>query len=415
MKNRKIFYGWWIVVAVFLISAYANGSVFYSFTAILEPIVKEFGWSYARTSLAASIRGFETSFLGPLIGYLFDRFGPRRLIFAGGILIGLGLLSLSQAHSIVSFYFSYFLMTTGLASCTGFMLSTAVGNWFRKKISIASGIALCGGATGALMVPLVTWLIDIFEWRTSMVIIGVAALCIILPLSLIVRHKPEQYGYLPDGDKVIEPVSSGSPASVPIIERKIGIREILASREFWHISLGFMCHYMVIAALLTHIMPYLSSINIPRSSSSFVASGIPLISILGRVSFGWLGDRFNKKVLSISGFSLMIIGLLILIYINNIGTWILVPFIILFGLGFGGPVPMTLSLLQDYFGRGSYSTVVGMCMGVLMIANIVGPPFAGWIFDLTGHYQPAWFVFIGVLIAGAISLITLPGLKSTVR
>ncbi|MBN2063122.1 MAG: MFS transporter [Deltaproteobacteria bacterium] len=410
MKKPEIFYGWWIVFAVFFISAYANGVVFYSFTAILEPLVKEFGWSYARASFAASIRGFETSFLGPLIGVLFDRFGPRRLIFAGGTLIGLGLLLLSRTTAIATFYFAFFLMATGLGSCAAFMLTTVVGNWFRRNLSIASGIALCGGAAGGLLVPLVTRLIDLTGWRTAMVIIGLAAFCVILPLSLIVRHKPEQYGYLPDGDKAIKQPSPEWSTPPRNDESKIKIRLVLSNRSFWHISLGFLCHYLAVSVVLTHIMPYLSTIDISRTSSSLVASGIPLISILGRISYGWLGDRLDKKRLAVSGYILIIMALLLLIHINNLGRWILLPFLLLFGLGFGGPIPMAFSMLLEYFGRGKSGTVVGTCMAVLSMGNILGPPLAGWIFDYYGSYQVAWFTFLGVTVAGIISLLSLPRL-----
>jgi MFS family permease len=162
-------------------------------------------------------------------------------------------------------------------------------------------------------------------------------------------------------------------------------------------------------------MPYLSTMNIPRSSSSFVASSIPLISIAGRISFGWFGDRFNKKRLAASGYILMIIALLLLIYINELGMWILIPFIIIFGLGFGGPVPMAISMLLQVFGRARFGTIVGTCMGVLMIGNIIGPPLAGWIFDKYGSYQGAWFIFIGVTLAGMISLLTIPRFDGNTR
>ena len=402
-------------MGVFLISAYANGVVFYSFTAVLEPIVKEFKWSYAQVSFAASIRGFETSFLGPLVGFLFDRFGPRRLIIAGAIIIGLGLLLLSRTNSIIIFYGAFFLMAMGLSSCTGFMLTTVVGNWFRRKVSLATGIALCGSAVGGLLVPLVTKLIDIFEWRTAMAVIGLAAWCILLPLSMLVRHKPEQYGYLPDGDEIREPVATEILASVPNAEMNIGMRQTLKSRAFWLISLGFMCHYLVVSSVLTHIMPYLSSINISRSTSSLVASGIPLASILGRLGFGWFGDRFDKRRVAATGFVITILGLLLLSYIDILGMWSLVPFIIVFGLGFGGPIPMSLALLQQHFGRARLGTIVGTCMGVLMIGIIIGPPLAGWIFDSYGSYQGAWFVCIGVTIAGIISLLTIPPANGTMQ
>jgi sugar phosphate permease len=412
MKKCKLFYGWWIVVAAFFISAYANGVVFYSFTAIFEPVVKDLGLSYTQVSFAASIRGFETSFLGPLVGFLFDRFGPRRLIFAGAVIIGIGLLLLSRTNSLGTFYFSFFLMAMGLSSCTGFILTSVVGNWFRKKATTVMGITLCGSAVGGLLVPLVTRLIDVLDWRMAMVVIGLVAWCILLPLSLLVRHKPEQYGYLPDGDEMIEPVSTETLTTPQKTEMSTGMRQTLKSRVFWLISLGFLTHYLVISAVLTHIMPYLSSINVPRSSSSLAASGIPLASILGRLTFGWFGDRFDKRRVAAIGFILTALGLLLLNYIDTIGTWILVPFVIIFGVGFGGPVPLALSMLLGYFGRARSSSIVGLFMGVIVIGSIVGPPLAGWIFDNYGSYQIAWFAYVGITIVGMTMLIIAPPVNS---
>jgi MFS family permease len=408
MKKHKIFYGWWIVLAVFFISAYANGVVFYSFTAVFEPIAKDLGFSYAQISFAASIRGFETSFLGPLVGFLFDRFGPRRLIATGAVIIGLGMLLLSRANSLVTFYAAFFMMAMGLCSCTGFILTSVVGNWFRRKVSTATGIALCGSAAGGLLVPLVTRLIDLLEWRTTMVVIGLVAWCIIIPLSLLVRHKPEQYGYLPDGDEIIEPRFTEVSTLPQDTKVNMGVRRILSNRIFWLLSLGFLIHYFVISSVVTHIMPYLSNINIPRSRSSLVASGIPLASILGRLTFGWFGDRFDKRRIAAIGFVFTILGLLLLNYIDTIGMWTLIPFVIIFGIGFGGPVPLALSMLVGYFGRVRPSTVVGLFMGVVVIGSIVGPPLTGWIFDRYDSYQIAWFAFVGVVIAGIIILSIIP-------
>jgi MFS family permease len=155
-------------------------------------------------------------------------------------------------------------------------------------------------------------------------------------------------------------------------------------------------------------MPYLSSINIPRSSSSLVASGIPLASVIGRLTFGWIGDRFDKRRVVAIGFILTIFGLLLLNFINVIGMWTLIPFVIIFGVGFGGPVPLALSMLLGYFGRVRPSTVVGLFMGVVVIGSIIGPPLTGWIFDRYDSYQIAWFAFVGVAIAGMIILTLIP-------
>jgi len=199
-KNYKVFYGWWIVGAGFFIAVYIGGFINLGFTAVFEPLASDFGWSYAQVSLAASLRGLEMSLLAPIVGLLMDRWGPRRLVFAGAVIIGLGLLLLSRINSLAAFYGVFILIGMGKSTCIGVVPIATVGNWFQKKVTLATGILVSGAATGGLMVPLATRIIDIFEWRTAMAILGFGAWGILLPLSLLFRHKPEQYGYLPDGD-----------------------------------------------------------------------------------------------------------------------------------------------------------------------------------------------------------------------
>ncbi|MCG2778719.1 MAG: MFS transporter, partial [Desulfobacterales bacterium] len=115
---KRIFYGWWIVLACFFIGLYVGGVVFYGFTAFFEPIREEFGWSYTQISFAASLRGLEMGFIAPLVGFLVDRFGSRKLILYGTITVGLGLIFLSLTQSLAMFYVSFLLVAFGAGGCT---------------------------------------------------------------------------------------------------------------------------------------------------------------------------------------------------------------------------------------------------------------------------------------------------------
>ena len=414
-KNRKVFYGWWIVGAGFFIAVYIGGFIHFGFTAVFEPIASDFGWSYAQVSFAASLRGLEMGLLAPIVGLLMDRWGPRRLVFAGAVIIGLGLLLLSRINSLATFYGAFILIAMGISTCIGVVPIATVGNWFQKKVTLATGILVSGAATGGLMVPLATRIIDIFEWRTAMAILGFGAWGILLPLSLLFRHKPEQYGYLPDGDLHRKLPASEGQSSAQGNELDIGVKQVLKSSAFWHIAMGFMCHILVMNAVITHVMPYLSSIGLTRSFSSLVASAIPATSIVGRLSFGWLGDKFDKRRVAALGFVLAGLGLLSLGYATTAGAWMLVPSIVLLGLGYGGPIPMMPALLREYFGRVRLATVLGLVMGVAALGGMVGPLLAGLAFDRLGSYQGAWFGFAGLVIAGMISLITTPSVGNEIR
>jgi len=197
----KVFYGWWIVAACFAVALYVGGAVVYGFTAVFEPIASEFGWSYTQISLAASLRGLEMGLMAPLVGLLVDRWGPRRLTFAGAGLVGIGLMLLSQVNSLPMFYGTFGLVAIGTSACTSTVLMAAVANWFRRRVGIATGITASGFGASGLLVPVVTHLIDACGWRTAMVILGLEMLVVGLPLSLVLRHQPESYGYLPDGDE----------------------------------------------------------------------------------------------------------------------------------------------------------------------------------------------------------------------
>ena len=101
LKPHKIFYGWWLVGASVLVGMYMAAVIFYGFTAFIEPMAEELGWSYTKISLGASLRGLEGGLLAPIFGILIDRWGPRRLIFLGAILLSLGLFLLSRTTANV--------------------------------------------------------------------------------------------------------------------------------------------------------------------------------------------------------------------------------------------------------------------------------------------------------------------------
>jgi sugar phosphate permease len=411
----QVFYGWWIVAACFLIALYTAGVIFYGFTAIFEPVAAEFGWSYAQISFAASIRGVEAGLLAPFVGILVDRWGPRRLMFSGVLFNGLGLLLLSQTTSLGMFYTASIIMAIGLSCCGISVTVTAVANWFRRKVGIASGVMIAGYGSSGLLVPVMVRLIDTYEWRTALVILALGMFTVGLPMSLLVRHKPEQYGYLPDGEANDKEIPEQGEVTPQNFQVDFTARQALKRRTFWHIILALMPQFVVVTAVITHLMPYLSSIGIARSMSGLVATAIPLLSIGGRLGFGWLGDRFSRKYLTAGALTIMALGLLCFEYISTGSMWLIIPFLIFFSIGFGGNVTMLGVLLRHYFGRGKFGTIIGITWGILMWGNLAGPPIAGWVFDNWGSYQGIWVAFTGLVAIGVIIMATAPSVQTKSR
>jgi OFA family oxalate/formate antiporter-like MFS transporter len=411
----KIFYGWWIVVASFLTALYIGGAVFYGFTAFFEPIVNEMGWSYTQLSVAASLRGLEMGLLSPIVGILADRWGPRKIIFGGVLITAASLILLSSTTSLIMFYAAFALLAIGVSACTVTVLLTAVANWFRRKMGIASGIAICGFGFSGLLIPVIVRLIAVYDWRTALNILALGMIVLILPLSLLFRHRPEQYGYFPDGQKLGEVAYPDEAGPRQIVEVEIRTKQALKSGTFWRLVLARMYHMMTMMAIITHVMPYLSSIGISRSISSLVATAIPLMSIPGRLSFGWFGDKFNKRSVAATSFIMIGCGVFCFAYASNMRIWLLVPFLILLGIGYGGTNAILPALGREYFGRAKFGSIYGLMEGIGTIGAIIGPTLAGWAYDSLGSYQIIWLLMAGLAVAALISVFTIAPVNNVMK
>lgn len=414
-KSPRVFYGWWVVGSCLLISLMYGGISILGFTAFFEPIVGEFGWSYTQVSLAASLRGTNVGLLSPLMGFLADRWGPRKLIFIGVILLGFSLFLLSHLTSLLMFYGVFVIIAIANSGLSPTVMITVVGNWFHKNAGMATGILACGFALGSLLVPGIVKLIDIYGWQNAARMLATGIVVLGIPLSLLVKNKPEQYGYLPDGEIAGSEVAKESTTTEQTIENNIGVKDALKSRTFWHIGPAMMLLFIPISAVTVHVMPYLSSVGVARSTSSMVAMAIPLVSIIGRLSAGWLGDKFKRTYVAAGYFMLVIVGLLFFSYASAERMWAIIPFIILFGIGWGSNFPMRAALVRGYFGRNNLGTIFGFMMGLGAMGGVIGPMLTGWIFDNYGSYYFAWLLFAGLLCVATIIMVTTPPMTTAAR
>jgi MFS family permease len=399
----KMFYGWWIVCACFSITLYVSGIIFYGFTALFEPLVREFGWSYTQISFASSLRGLEMGILAPLVGILADRFGSRKLMFYGVITVGMGLILLGFTRSLLTFYGAILLISFGAGGCTTVVTMTVVAHWFRRKIGKALGIMTSGFGASGLMIPLVVLFIDAFGWRMAIIAFGIGMWIIGIPLSLLVRDKPEPYGYFPDGDP--DPYGDEEQFSERRGEKNRFL-DLFKIKSFLYLNLAEAIRFMVLTAVIIHIMPYLSTVGWSRTGAGLIAGAIPLVSVAGRLLFGWLSDLFNKRLVMTWAFTCLGCGMLALPYAGT-GSLVFL-FLIPFSTGIGGITVTRGAIVREYFGRESFGTMIGIVMGFGAAGGIVGPTLAGFVFDTFGNYQIAWSWLSGCVFL-AIFLVIMMG------
>lgn len=390
----RIFYGWWIVFAGFLISFYISSILFFGFTAFFEPLVKEFGWSYTEVSFAASLRGLEMGLFAPLFGYLVDRFGTRKISFLGVITTSFGLMLFASVRSLPMFYAAILIVGMGAGACTSVVTMTAVANWFSKNVGKAMGLLSAGFGASGLFVPVVVWLIDTQDWRGALIILALILLIGGIPLSFVLRTRPETYGYLPDGAKATGEDSEPPP------EINGNFREILKTGSFWYINITEGLRLMALAAVVIHIMPYLSTLGFPRTKAGYIAAGMPLISLLGRFALGWLGDIYDKRLIIAWGHGFMAAGIIALLFVAN--EFALFLFLLLFSVGFGGIAALRGAMIREYYGRESFGKFIGITLGSGSLGGVVGPTLTGFIYDVQGSYLLAWIIFFVVLVASLL-------------
>ena len=403
-KERKIFYGWWIVLASAILNFFAGGTFFYGFTVFFNPIRGTFGWTAAVTSVAFVFQRLEAGVLGPIAGYLVDRIGPRKLMVPGWIITGIGFLWMSRIDSLSSFYGSFMLIAAGLSLGSFVVMNAAVANWFSRKRSRALTFIYVGFGLSGLLVPLVGEFITRFGWRESLVIIGITLWAVGIPLSLLMRHKPVQYGYLPDGETktaITEPSDESKlSSSGEIMEQDSApsdidftVKEALRTRAFWLLAFVFFFQHIGTSAVMVHIKPYLVSVDIPRQICDWAVTGMTVCSLIGRLGFGLLGDFANKRYLIATALTFQAIGLFLFSLIDADKTWLIIPFLLTYAPGYGGPIPLRPALQGDYFGTRHFGTIMGLMLAISMLGGLFSPVFAGWVFDITGGYHSAWQIF----------------------
>jgi MFS family permease len=408
----RVFYGWWIVLACWAVTLYGGGAFFFGFSAFFKPISEEFGWSRALTAGAISLSQAEGFIEGPIVGPLVDRFGPRKLMLVGICMVTIGFLALSMVNTLVFFYLVY-VVFLAIGFNTGFFVASqaAVANWFIKRRSRALGLlSTANGFGGAIMAPVVAGLILRFGWRVASVWLGLGMFVIGIPLAFIVRHRPEQYGYLPDGEKARDDSSNTVDSTGESKGETQGqvsrtgevdftIWEALATRVFWMLAVAFGLRTLAISATVIHQIPFLTDRGFSEPAAAGILAMMGLMSIPGRLIFGFLGDYFNKRYLLVIAYLLQALGIYILLTADSIQQVLL--FTVVFGMGWGAP-NLLFALRADYFGRKYFATIAGVEQSIVAIGTVIGPVYAGLVYDINQSYQLAYSTFIVSIALGSV-------------
>ena len=394
----KIFYGWWVVAGAFAVMFMGFGAA-YTFGSFFHSLHDEFGATRREVSLVFSLTAFLYFSLGALSGPFADRIGPRRVIAVGGVLVGAGLLFAAMTQRLWQVYFTYSL-GIGLGIGIIYVPSvSAVQHWFVQQRGFASGLAVAGIGLGTLMMPpIATQLVSAFGWRWAYVVLGMAALAIMIPAALLIEQDPTARGLTPDGGP---PSADGSAASVS----GATLREALQSATFWWLYFALVMTSLGLFIPFVHLVPYATDHGISAFTASLILGMIGAGSTVGRLALGSMADRLGRRQSLIGAFLLM--ACMLVWWLMFTSVWALLIFAVLFGIGYGGVVALVPALTTDYFGVRQTGAIIGFLYTAASIGSLLGPTLAGVAFDLHHHYTLPILLSAGANLIAVACLVIL--------
>ncbi len=404
-KRNDAFLGWRMVGVAFFVDFIAVGFFFYSYGIFFKAIAAEFGDSRLGVSVGISVTQGVGAVLAPFIGRALDRYPLKKVISVGAVSMGSGFLLLGFVQNPLQFYLVLGVFIGFGAGAMGQLAtSKLVSNWFVLKRGTALGIAATGiSVSGVIMPAISAYLIGEFGWRNGFVVYGVITLMVVVPLVLrFVISKPEEVGLLPDGATE----ATSLPPPMPPLRTK----EFIRNTNFWFLLTTIGLLFCIQSATLIHMVPKLTDQGITLVAASFIASATAFFGILGKLIYGALVDRWDVRHALWLGIAFQFVGqVLMLMGGGYIGFLIGACF---FGFGMGGIVPMQGAVVGAAFGRESFGRVLGAMRPPMSVIHLLGVPFAGWMYDVTGSYDPAFYTFLGLYVVTALVVL---GIKVETR
>lgn len=397
------YYGWRIAAAGFGLQCLLAALLLQAFGAYVAVLSQELGWSKTVLAGGAAIQSLEGALIGPVLGWMIDRVGPRIMVQGGVLLFAAGLFALGHIDSLAGFYGAVTLIAFGASMCGYFPLSVCLVHFFRGQRARALALMSLGLSAGGLAVPLLTWAMQTWGWRYAAW--GSAALVLLLgfPLASVLRRNPAEVGQFIDGLPEAAAAESAAAAAAQG-GRDFTAAEALRTRAFWLLGLAHGLALLVVTAVNVHAISHMTQgLGYSLAQASFFITLMTLAQGAGVLLGAVRGDVWDKRHASAACMLAHAAGLLMLTFASH--PWMLVAFGLLHGVAWGLRGPFMQALRADYFGLKAIGTIMGLSAAIIAVGQVAGPLVAGVLADWTGSYRSG-FVLLA-LLAGSGSVMFL--------
>jgi MFS family permease len=386
MKDPR--YGWVMVGLGAFMTCIAIGAMF-SLAVFLQPITQATGWSHTAVSAAMTLNFLAMGAAGFGWGALSDRIGPRPVVLAGAVLLGLGLFLASRAQSALQFQLAFGLLV-GVAVGSFFSpMIAAVMGWISEHRGLAVSLVSVGvGVAPMTMSPFAAWLVTQMDWRGAHVVLAVVVWATLVPAALFVRRPPQSEMTVGGGESVTQ-------------EKSMTLRDAFVSAPFIVLALTFFACCAAHAGPIFHTVTYAQTCGLAPLAAVTIYSVEGLAGLGGRLGLGLAADRFGVKRVLIAGLVIQALAAFAFISASRLGEFYAVA--ATFGFAYGGVMPLYAVLAREYFGQRILGAVFGAAAMVSSLGMAAGPAVGGWIFDTFGRYT--WmYVYSGAIGLGAVAI-----------
>ncbi len=401
-KKEKIFYGWIIVFSGAVIYGVALGFYYNTLTVFVKPVCEAFGFKRAQFALYTTIVSMTAMCMLPVYGNILKRFPLKKVMTIAGIAVCLVPMACSFATNLNAFYVIALFagLTNGGVSIMA--VSQLINSWFVEKRGMAMGIAFSGsGISASIMVPIIARVIENYGWQWGYRALSLAGALLLLPtILLLVREKPEDMGLKPLGVELLnkDGTLNGSSRVKTGIEAKAAVK----TPTFWFLLGGIFCISLTMIGMQQHTIPYLTDIGYSAAFASSIMSLMMLLMTGSKMMLGIIFDRFGPLLGSaLATVSCFTAATLLLSASNPIVPWL---YAVSLAIGYAsGSVPSSF-LTAHYFGDKDFTKIYAYISMGGSLGSAIAPSLSGQIFDMTGNYTYAWYLYIGASVLMGIFL-----------
>ncbi|MBS0577805.1 MAG: MFS transporter [Proteobacteria bacterium] len=415
-RQGRIYYGWWMLAAVFITEMLSIGSTTYAYGLFVKPLAAEFHLSRAAAGNGMIVLQVGMAVMGLLIGPVLDRVSLRRVMLVGGWLIGGGLVLIGLAPGPLTMALCvFFLVCAGTAAVGPFAAQTAMARWFFVHRGRAMGLVTAATSMGGVLVaPLLAHLISLLGWRGALLVQGgLVAVVVTVVAALVIRSSPAEL-HLLDHRELAGSARGGARAGDAGAMRAWRRRELAANRNFWCLLLGIGLNLAIMNAMLgVTFVPFVTDGGISREAAAFLVACLSMSGVAGKVLNGALSDYLDRRYLVVAASLFTVLFLLILQ--AHPGYRALLGASCLAGLAIGSVMPVWGALIADCFGTAAYGTAIGFMGACMLPLHLLSVRLAGESFDRTGSYALAFQVFTGFALAAVVFILCVRVPRALVR